>query len=262
MKSIDTKRLKEIQVEILNSVTEFCDENKLEYFLGYGTLIGAVRHQGFIPWDDDIDLVMKRKDYEIFIATFNGHNQDHKVYSCKNTSWYPFPYAKISDETTVLKEENDNMTGEIGVNIDLFPLDYLPKDKKVLKKIKHLYNILMLKSIKINKNRSLVKNIILRVSKVLFKGKSPNGIANQIDQVALSSYEKTKNMGNLVFTEKTTDYAQAPAFKTGEEAEFEGRTYTIPKGYHEWLTNFYGDYMTLPPEESRVTHHHFLAYEK
>lgn len=262
MKTIDTKKLKQIQVELLNSVADFCENNHIEYFLAYGTLIGAVRHKGFIPWDDDIDLVMKREDYEKFINTFNNHYKDYKVYTCKNTSWYPFPYAKISNLNTVLKEENDNMTGEIGVNIDLFPLDFLPKDRKILKKIKFQYNMLMLKSIRINKERSLAKNTVLRTSKVLFKGKSANSIANQIDQMAKDSYEKTDVIGNMVFTEKATDYAQASAFKSSENAEFEGRMYSIPKGYHEWLTNFYGDYMALPPEESQVTHHNFVAYEK
>lgn len=262
MKTIDIKRLKEIQVELLNSVADFCEENDIEYFLGYGTLIGAVRHKGFIPWDDDIDLIMKRDDYELFIKTFNEEGKSHKVYTHKNTEWYPFPYAKISDEKTVLKEENDNLTGEIGVNIDLFPVDYMPKDKRILKKIKIQYNMLMLKSIKINDQRSLAKNIILRTSKVLFKGKSAHSIARKIDEMAVSSNEKTKLMGNIVFTEKVTDYAKASAFEAGEKAEFEGRMYTIPQGYHEWLTNFYGDYMALPPVESRVTHHTFMAYEK
>lgn len=262
MKTIDTARLKELQVELLNSVSEFCEKNNLEYFLAYGTLIGAVRHKGFIPWDDDIDLIMKREDYEVFIRTFNEHHRDHKVYTCKNTQWYPFPYAKISHELTVLKEENDNMTGEIGVNIDLFPLDYIPEDKKILKKIKLQYNILMLKSIKINGERSFLKNTILRVSKVLFKGRSANGIAREIDRIASSTYDRSGNMGNIVFTEKDTDHASAEAFATSVMGEFEGSMYHIPKGYDEWLTNFYGDYMALPPVESRVTHHHFTAYEK
>ncbi len=260
--NIDAEKLKDIQLSLLNSVATFCEENNIEYFLAYGTLIGAIRHKGYIPWDDDIDLVMMRKDYEKFVATFNNSHKDQKVYTSKNTSWFPFPYAKVSDETTVLKEENDNMTGTIGVNIDLFPLDYLPKDPKILKRMKFHYNILMLKSIRLNKKRSPIKNLILRSSKMLFKGKNPNHIANQIEDIALSDYEKTKIIGNIVFTEKETDFAKASAFESSDMAEFEGRLYTIPQGSHEWLTNFYGDYMTLPPEESRVTHHTFTAYEK
>lgn len=262
MKSIDTDRLKEIQVELLNSVSEFCEKNNLEYFLAYGTLIGAVRHKGFIPWDDDIDLIMKRADYETFISTFNDHHEVHKVYTSRNTAWYPFPYAKISHERTVLKEENDNMTEDIGVNIDLFPLDFMPEDNKILKRIKFQYNMLMLKSIRINKERSFLKNMILRISKFFLQGKSANGIAREIERIATSDYGRSENMGNIVFTEKNTDHAPAEAFSAFEMCEFEGRQYHIPKGYDHWLRSFYGDYMALPPVESRVTHHHFTAYEK
>lgn len=259
---VDSKRLKEIQEELLRSVAAFCEANNLEYFLAYGTLIGAVRHKGFIPWDDDIDLVMKREDYERFIASYNGFSEKYRVYTAENTDWFPFPYAKIAKVSTTLKEENDNMTGEIGINIDLFPLDYIPENQAILKKIKFQYQMLMLKSIRINGNRSFIKNLILRVSKVLLAGKSAHSIALKITSLAKESTQNTGKMGNLVFTEKTTDYASSSAFSKSVEMEFEGNKYKAPEGYHEWLTNFYGSYMELPPEESRVTHHHFTAFEK
>lgn len=262
MKSVDSKRLKEIQEELLRSVASFCDDHNLEYFLAYGTLIGAVRHKGFIPWDDDIDLVMKREDYERFIASYNGFSEEYRVYTTENTDWFPFPYAKIAKKETILKEENDNMSGEIGINIDLFPLDFVPEDETIRKKIKFQYQMLMLKSIRINETRSFIKNMILRVSKIFLAGKSAHSIAQNITSLAKESTKNTGKLGNLVFTEKTSDYASISAFDESVELEFEGNKYKAPRGYHEWLTNFYGNYMELPPEESRVTHHHFTAFEK
>lgn len=262
MKNLSIEEIKEIQLQILDEVNNFCEKEGIEYFLGYGTLIGAVRHKGYIPWDDDIDIVMKRDQYETFLSKFNSSSRIFKVYSCDNCDWFPYPFAKISDERTVLIEENDEMKNNIGINIDVFPLDELP-----IKSIKNVYirilnNLLTLKSVKVNSSRKFYKNLILRIGKITTAFIKANTISQQINILAVNNNTNANYLGNIVFTDSSTDFAPQDAFSSKFKISFESREYYINKGYDEWLSNYYGDYMQLPPTEKRVTHHRFIAYKK
>lgn len=130
----DIEEIKKIQLEILKYVDQFCSQNNIKYALGYGTLIGAVRHKGFIPWDDDIDIIMRRNDYNRFIELFSKETGRYKVWSHNLQTDYPIPYAKVTDEKT-LKLEGTNYYVERGVDIDVFPLDDLPNDEKAVDKV-------------------------------------------------------------------------------------------------------------------------------
>ena len=185
MKSVNVNELREIQLSILDSVAEFCEKNNIKYFLAYGTLIGAVRHKGYIPWDDDIDIIMPRTDYEKFINDFNNFSNDYKVYTVNNTEWFPFPYAKVSYENSIIKELSDNMKNHnIGINIDLFPIDGVPKDEKLIKKhlrrLQWLQNLLKLKGIVVVPSRSLYKNLILLIAKTSTVFLKPQSIAKKL----------------------------------------------------------------------------------
>ena len=124
MKTISTEELKRIQLDILLVFHDFCIENGLEYSLFAGTLIGAVRHKGYIPWDDDIDICMTRPNYEKFIHSFNGHFPNYYV-AAPELDWnYYAPYANVCDNRTLLLEGKNGHNGqEIGVKIDIFPID-------------------------------------------------------------------------------------------------------------------------------------------
>ena len=102
-KEINVEELKQIQLNILKFVDKFCKENNLKYYLAYGTLLGAVRHKGYIPWDDDIDIIMFREDYEKFVTTFKDVN--YKVFATEVNSKYPYPFAKVGDTRTYFEEE-------------------------------------------------------------------------------------------------------------------------------------------------------------
>ena len=99
MKTINIKELKEIQIAILNDIDKFCKKNQIKYWLDYGTLIGAIRHSGYIPWDDDIDIGMLREDYDKFIKTYNNQATKYKLLACENDNDYYFPFAKVIDLT-------------------------------------------------------------------------------------------------------------------------------------------------------------------
>ncbi|MBQ3234672.1 MAG: LicD family protein [Clostridia bacterium] len=260
MKKITLDESKKIQLGILVKFAEFCDKHNLWYCLAYGSLIGAIRHKGFIPWDDDIDLVMMRKDYDFVIENFNREMSDSNIVAIVPGQLI-HPYLKIGDKNTVKNEEGAKKNTDM-INIDVFPLDGIPEGdneyeawKQKLAKIytAHYYQNLYYKDKPlINKFKIVIKKILLGCyfknrSYFLKKAKTehekyPYDTARYVgSHECLYSYKKERILkGNYVERIK---------------AEFEGLEFYIPKNYHEILTAIYGDYMQLPPEEQRVTHH-------
>lgn len=189
-KDISVEELKMIQLKILDSIDDFCKKNGMQYFLFSGTLIGAVRHKGYIPWDDDVDICMKRKDYDRFFAEFNQQRQDTlKAISTETEKDYYLASGKVIDTATVIEEEN-NYAMPIGVYVDVFPMDYLPADDKKLKQLNHRIDIyrkmLVLKSVPVSDRRSTVKNWVLKVSSFLLKPISMQHLISKIAKLATS----------------------------------------------------------------------------
>ena len=125
------RRVQLEQLEILKEIDRVCRENEIKYFLDSGTLIGAVRHEGFIPWDDDIDIGMLREDYEKFSKLAPKHlNKSYLWQSWKNDSSYALPFGKVRKRNTVYIEEKSGITKNCGFYVDVFPFDYAPRTKK------------------------------------------------------------------------------------------------------------------------------------
>ena len=136
MKTVSDSELKTIELEILREVAAFCDAHGVRYYLACGTALGAVRHDGFIPWDDDIDLALPRPDYERFLSLFRS--EKHTVLDSRFDDRYPYAFAKVSDNATCLVE-NIEQPFPMGVYIDLFPIDGLPANEAERKR--HLKRI-------------------------------------------------------------------------------------------------------------------------
>lgn len=245
------ERLKKIQyigIDILDYIVEFCDKNNIEYWLDWGTLLGCIRHKGFIPWDDDIDIAMPRDHYEKFINLFKEKNNRYKLLD-KNYEFnlidnsiekYIHPFIKVINPKHLVIEENR----KVGVWIDIFPLDYYSEEDKDKLESLTLYRkkIQDLKKSKTFYNRILLKIYRSKRKKVGKELKKIKGTKNKDILV------EDIDIGNKIwYFDKREIYPLV-------EREFNGRKYKTPNNYDYYLKKEYGDYMTLPKEEDRRTH--------
>lgn len=268
MREISSDELKDLQLQILLSVHRFCQENSISYGLAYGSLIGCIRHHGYIPWDDDIDILMPRPDYDRFISIFNGKVPHLKVNSPELNSRYYAPYANVYDDRTLLVENSlRHKGGDIGVKIDVFPIDTVPADDEK-------YSALMLKSMRLNevlrvKRQRLdsVKGNTLRlkhiVKLVLFSPFSYAFIQRRIMSMAGEfSFDGATYVDHLTYPCYQWKRFLKDDISSFIPKEFEHEMVMVPVGYDHYLKTIYGDYMKLPPEEKRIANHGFVAYWK
>ncbi len=264
MREIGLDDVKKIEIEILNTLVTICEENHLRYFLTAGTLLGAVRHEGFIPWDDDIDVGMPRRDYEKLKLILHNRILDEKyqLLSYENHGT-KYNFMKMVDVRTVLYEKY--MAEATGVWVDIFPIDGLPNSYFLtrLKCIKlefwrRILNISIARSeCGKTKYRKLVKGFLQPIVKLI----SVNYMCRKINSVfAKYDFDSSNYVGEV--SEGFSYKARIERKDYDEDVVmFEGRRYIAPKGKDKLLTQIYGDYMTLPPEDKRIQHE-FKAYWK
>lgn len=263
--SIGMEVFRKIQLDILISVDEFCKKHNIQYFLAYGTLIGALRHRGYIPWDDDIDIAMPRPDYEKFIKSYGKEGNDtYYVLSPDSDKLYPYTFAKICKSGTHITEFS-SLKYDLGVNIDLFPIDGLPAGKAEIKshysKICFYRDCLNVKRIKLDfKKRSLQKNCTLTLAKVALWPVPYRALINKIVNLSKKySYSESCFAADLNFGNENRCLPKT-IFEQDVPVEFENHRFPAPVGYDRWLRVIYGEYMQLPPLEKQVTHHAMKAY--
>ena len=265
MKKIFVDELKRLQLDLLSDIHDFCVNNDIKYSLAYGTLLGAVRHKGYIPWDDDIDILMRREDYERFIKIYH-----HKYYAIVDTTTlkgYYLPFAKLCDMRTVMQEKN-TQKAEIGVYVDIFPVDNMPDSENELNvfffKKKLLNAIHNLKIVAVDKNRELSKNLILALSHVILAIIPISIIVDRMKSIS-EKYKDVCTKRRAVFVtadNKRKWVLPKEIYDEYIEISFEGKTFMAIKEVDRYLAAMYGDYMILPSEDKRVSHHAFNAYWK
>lgn len=262
MKEISFDESRKIQLEILQVIDEFCRENSINYSLAWGTLIGAIRHKGFIPWDDDIDLMMKRTDYERFIDSFNSPN--YRLYCFKKREfWHQF-LAKITDERTMVVFNYKNK-GSFGLWISIFPIDNVPDVgfDKWKKKLFRRTSLFRLRTASWRKDTSLLRNVLKVSIRFMLSFVSSYKCGKFVENLLTENNDrKTERVCIWAGSRGITgfDYYPSFLFENYMKTEFEGKQYMIISEYDQYLRMTYGDYLQLPPEKERIPSHDYKAY--
>jgi len=266
MDEINLQELRNVQIEILDFFHAFCLENNIHYSLACGTLLGAIRHKGYIPWDDDIDVQMVRPEYNKFLRLFpKSINSTYELFSLGTNPNYSLPFAKLADKRTFVIEYRNSTVK--AVNIDIFPVDYIktlhPEEDTTYRRVKIIRKLWLIRSLKINSSRNLYQNILLFFLKVLTFYISARFLADRINKTAEhTGSEASDYLFEIVDGSFYLKSFSKDAFTSTVQVEFEGNFYHALKGYDEYLTACYGDYMKLPPEEGRISHHKIKAFWK
>ncbi|MBQ3284143.1 MAG: LicD family protein [Ruminococcus sp.] len=269
--NIDRETLRKLQLKELESLVyfdNFCKEHDLTYFLLGGCVIGAVRHNGFIPWDDDIDVMMPRRDYERMLKLWKQEESNERFLMLK-TDGEVFTgncFATLIDTSaTMVKENQKNIDVPHGIVTDVFPLDGCPDGR--LQRYMQYYHAMMyslyISEVVPSKHGGLIKI----VSSILLK------LVPSRERRTKIWKKHEKKMTRYAFNthKKCTELCAGPgymrneypqiAFKEIVYHEFEGLQMPIPKGYDAYLKMAFGDYMQLPPEDQRVPHHDLVALD-
>lgn len=263
MRKIELEERKTLQLDILDEIHRFCKNNNIRYSVAYGTLLGAIRHGGYIPWDDDIDIVMLRNDYDKFVASFSTDR--YKVADVTTLdNWY-LPFAKVYDDETVIFDRKAN-TPPIGVNVDVFPIDdAMDSESEFIKQRKHIKYLTLcnrMKLFKINNDSTWYNNFIGVIAKMVLSIFPKYYFVKELIKESRKYNGKGCNkalywasLGKAMFMDKGI-YEQLC------DIQFENHIYCSVKQYDIYLTNIYGDYMTPPPIEKRISYHTSDAYWK
>lgn len=260
---------KSIESAALKSFADYCAENGLRYYLYAGTLLGAVRHKGFIPWDDDIDVVMPRPDYERFYSMAKqkriASNLDIDTYRMSDNSICPF--IKLQDNRTDGHEQNLPDSFHTAVWIDIFPLDGAPDDrpeqKKLIKKQKRLIKRLDLCTRQYVPCKDPLRHLKRYIIWKIFGGINYKDIDRELELNSLKyDYDSSNYIGNTVYCAGINEIIAKHEFDTPAQLQFEGNLFQVPGTYKAYLTSLYGDYMKLPPLNQRIRRHDYLCWWK
>ena len=263
--SSDVKSVKENQskqkiilIELFKQLLSILENNHLRYWMCGGSMLGTVRHQGIIPWDDDIDIFMPRDDYERFLDMAETTQlSPYKVVSPRNGFYSAF--AKFCDDRTTIWE-SQNYPYILGVYIDIFPLDYsnddinaIIKHKKIIRHLNNMYRLCFSTQplISFFKNKYYLGGI----SKLLFSRKSQVRHRLNVLNKSIQKYSSPKGWALVSWTQYPNKVFQSDWFAHSIQMPFEDIMVQIPEGYHEFLALVYGDYMTFPPIEKRKSNH-------
>lgn len=259
----EVKEIQGVLLQLLGRFDEICTLHGLTYYLANGTLLGAVKYGGFVPWDDDVDVLMPREDYDKLLSLAKSIADEHcEIYAPATDLGWRMPYAKFTDKRTVWQEGSFDFGREIGVSIDVFPIDKWHPNPWIarLQAIRcDVWKRMLIYTVdptvytdKKGIKKGILKAICRRANQIGY-----DGVFSRIARFC----EKTKkypnkNCGCVVWTSHATaEVLAADCFAHGGMLRFEDGEYPVPKGYEEYLSHLYGDYKKeLPPDQQKTNH--------
>ena len=266
MKEIFIDDIRKVQLAMLDFIDVLCREKGIRYSLAGGTLLGAVRHRGYIPWDDDIDIFMPRPDYERLIEEIRKTgNARYRIISPFTDGRCYYPFAKLCDTTTQILEQNDRPLPEMGIYVDIFPVDGLPNDVRQRKRYWNRIRVwkrfnTMVYQRKV-RGEGFAKRVLRRVMFFMFKPMKSNALAKYLNALATRcGVGESEFIACSIFGYGEREQLPASVFSEFIDIPFEQKQYRAIKNYDLYLSNLYGDYMTLPPAERRQRKHGFRAF--
>ena len=258
--------IKQTLLRMAKALLEICKENDLHIYASGGTLLGAVRHGGFIPWDDDIDFHMFRSDYIKLLQIMKGSKDRYKLGCYENDRDYVYPFAKFYDSDTLCIENNVDSRFKLGLYIDIFPVDGLGKDvekaKEHLKRMTPYVKASILCRGKIKATRmSFAKKAAAGLLKVGCRLYGYRRLLRKVSGLAMEfPMEESEYCGEVVDNTNFKRICPKAWFDKTVLLKFEDMEIPCPIEYDKYLTSFYGDYMTPPPVEKQKSNHDMIVY--
>lgn len=272
---MEMQDIQKVSLEILKFVASLCEREGFRYCLMYGTLIGAIRHKGYIPWDDDVDIMMPRPDYERFLQYCTTHRNELGVYEIFNFDThkeYIYGITRVSDARyEIIKEETSENCG-MGIFIDVYPYDGLGNDKdmalKLLSKTRR-YCDMIVDMTRVDQSIPPTLNykgkIVYILNRIINKFRGVRYYLQKLSSLHRDYlYDESDYVGPLMwyFSKPHKVLFKKQWFDEMLKVSFEDGQFNVPIGYHDILTQEYGDYMQLPPVEKRIYQHQYKAYKK
>lgn len=260
---LQAEDVRAIQLDVLDRIDDYCTEHDITYYLWAGTLLGAIRHQGFIPWDDDIDVAMPRADFERFCRDFptSSWAPELQLNAEATIPGYKMPCAMVGDRRTVLIEDS-KYHYPIGVKVDVFPLDAWPDGPWSIRvhtlKMRVYRWLRALPGVAANDSRSRSRAAVLAVAQFLARH-APGFVERRLADDSIKHNAKpTEFVGVVGILHER--HVRRSAYGSPMPVNFEGRSLPGPQDADHVLTSLYGSYMELPPVEQRTSHHAFRAF--
>ncbi|MDY6030091.1 MAG: LicD family protein [Acidaminococcaceae bacterium] len=260
MRKLEHSEIQKLELEILLYFDEFCKQHGLTYYLAGGTLLGAIRHKGFIPWDDDIDVCMPRNDYVKMVMLLGSI--DDKKYKLKSNllGHYVAPYTNLINSLTKIDCRFSDETVDNSLWIDIFPVDGLPEDvdlvSQIYRKCDFFRRMLLLNDAKIGEGKTFFRKCAKYIAKPIARLYGRRRCIEQLEKIATQySYDECKYVGVITWgLHGIGERMLKSEFEQPVEVEFEGHLFPIFSCWEEYLKGLYGEYMKMPPVEERTTH--------
>lgn len=267
------EEIQKVNLETLKFISRICDREGIRYILAYGTLIGAIRHKGFIPWDDDLDIMIPRPDYERLLNYFDEHKDELLPYSAmnmQNTPGYPHMITRICDTRYRIDVDNEDDCG-MGLFVDCVCMDGCGNSLKEAncimnntKRYCHLIFLSQRKRLEVKTAKGIKRKFLKPFAYFYAKLVGTKALVNKLLSIIdVSSYQNSKYVSCLIWpTYFNREIIKKEFLEDRILVEFEDAKFFAPRDYDAYLRQLYGDYMTPPPENDRIYHHFYTAYRK